>query len=124
MRIESVTYLTEREEEFANLLIKIGTRRNVAMVLTYLANIPEATSRQIERGTDLRQPEVSLAMQYLIGRNWVSHREPVHAGKGRPIKIYHLSKTFTEIIKNIEDEKKREANQKILLTKKLHEYIC
>ncbi len=66
MRTESVMYFTEKEEEFANLLIEIGTKRNVAKVLVFLANTPEATSRAIERGTDLRQPEVSIAMRYLI----------------------------------------------------------
>jgi predicted transcriptional regulator len=60
MRTENVMYFTEKEEEFANLLIEIGTKRNVAKVLVFLANTPEATSRAIERGTDLRQPEVSI----------------------------------------------------------------
>ena len=51
MRTENVMYFTEKEEEFANLLIEIGTKRNVAKVLVFLANTPEATSRAIERGT-------------------------------------------------------------------------
>ena len=73
MRTENVMYFTEKEEEFANLLIEIGTKRNVAKVLTvFLANTPEATSRAIERGTDLRQPEVSIAMRYLIEQNWIT----------------------------------------------------
>jgi predicted transcriptional regulator len=46
MRTESVMYFTEKEEEFANLLIEIGTKRNVAKVLVFLANTPEATSRE------------------------------------------------------------------------------
>jgi predicted transcriptional regulator len=67
---KNVMYFTEKEEEFANLLIEIGTKRNVAKVLVFLANIPEATSREIERGTDLRQPEVSIAMGYLMEQGW------------------------------------------------------
>ena len=42
MRTENVMYFTEKEEEFANLLIEIGTKRNVAKVLVFLANTPEA----------------------------------------------------------------------------------
>ena len=68
MRQESVQYFTEKEEEFARLLTTIGTKKNVANVLVFLANVPEATSRAIERGTDLRQPEVSIAMTYLMTR--------------------------------------------------------
>ena len=33
MRQENVMYFTEKEEEFANLLIEIGTKRNVAKVM-------------------------------------------------------------------------------------------
>ena len=36
MRTENVMYFTEKEEEFANLLIEIGTKRNVAKVLVSL----------------------------------------------------------------------------------------
>mgnify|MGYP001045596925 FL=1 len=65
MLTKTIQLFTEKEEEFVNLLIEIGTRRNVAKMLVYLANIKEATSRDIERGTDLRQPEVSIAIKYL-----------------------------------------------------------
>ena len=67
MRQEDVMYFTAEEEEFANLLIKIGTKKNIAKVLVFLAKTPEATSHAIERGTGLRQPEVSLAMGYSDG---------------------------------------------------------
>ena len=67
METEKVICFTEKEEEFTNLLIEIGTKRKVAKVLVFLANTPEATSKDIEQGTDLKQPEISIAMQYLIG---------------------------------------------------------
>jgi predicted transcriptional regulator len=53
---------TDKEENFVNLLIDIGTRKKITRVLVYLANTPEATSREIERDTDLRQPEVSTSI--------------------------------------------------------------
>ena len=87
MRTENVMYFTEKEEEFANLLIEIGTKRNVAKVLVFLANTSEATSRAIERGTDLRQPEVSIAMRYLIEQDWISSRESKAESKGRPVDL-------------------------------------
>ena len=123
MRTENVQYFTEKEEEFANLLIEIGTKRNVAKVLVFLANTPEATSRAIERGTDLRQPEVSIAMRFLLEQHWISNRESKAESKGRPVKIYELAKPFNEIMDCIENEKKNEANNKLALVQKLREHL-
>ncbi len=119
MKTEKVTYFTEKEEEIANLLIEIGTRRNVAKVLVFLANIPEASSRDIERGTDLRQPEVSIAMRYLIDQKWITSREIKAENKGRPVKIYKLSCPIYEIMDSIEQDKKKEAINQIELIQKL-----
>jgi predicted transcriptional regulator len=123
MRTQSVTYFTEREEEFVNLLIEIGMRRTVAKVLVFLANVDEATSRDIERGTDLRQPEVSIAMNYMYERDWLKSRESKAMSKGRPVKIYTLSKPIAKIMDNIEAEKKEEARHRLELVKKLRNYI-
>jgi len=108
MRTENVMYFTEKEEEFADLLVAIGTRGTVAKVLVFLANVPEATSRAIERGTDLRQPEVSIAMRHLLGKDWVTSRECRGERKGRPLKIYCLAKSIDAIMDCIEREKQRE----------------
>ncbi len=123
MRTQSVSYFTEREEEFVKLLIEIGMRRTVAKVLVYLANTDEATSRDIERGTDLRQPEVSIAMNYMYERDWLKNRESKAMSKGRPVKIYKLSKPIAKIMDYIEQEKKEEARHRLELVKKLRQYI-
>jgi predicted transcriptional regulator len=124
MNQQTVQYFTEKEEEFSNLLIEIGTKRNVAKVLVFLANVPEATSRAIERGTDLRQPEVSLAMRYLINQDWITSRESKAESKGRPVKIYELSKPITEIMNIIEKEKKKEAQNQLAMVQKLRDYLA
>jgi predicted transcriptional regulator len=78
--------------EFAGLLHSLGVQRNVARLLTYLAIAGESTSRDIERGTGLRQPEVSFAMRTLRGENWVTEHEVKSTeGKGRPQKVYTLT---------------------------------
>ena len=38
LRARNVMYFTQDEEELADLLIKIGLKRNVARVLVYLAH--------------------------------------------------------------------------------------
>jgi predicted transcriptional regulator len=124
MRQESIQYFTEKEEAFVNLLIEIGTKKNVAKVLVFLANTPEATSRAIERGTDMRQPEVSIAMKYLIDQGWIKSCESRPSeNKGRPMKVYELAKSITEIMGCIEKEKKIEANNQLALVKKIRDYL-
>ena len=123
MRQESVQYFTDKEEEFVNLLIKIGTRRNVAKVLVFLASTKEATAREIERGTDMRQPEVSMVMKSLIEQGWIKSRESPSEHKGRPTKVYELAKSITEIMECIEKEKKIEVNNQLALVKKLRNYL-
>jgi len=96
-------------EEFASILTKIGLKRNVAKVLTYLAGGDEATSREIEIGSDLRQPEVSIAMREIRKLDWITERDEKNPGKGRPYRIYKLNKSLPEIIKYLETEKEKES---------------
>jgi predicted transcriptional regulator len=123
MRTENVQYFTKKEEAFVNLLIETGTKKNVAKLLVFLANTPEATSRSIERGTDLRQPEVSIAMKYLADHGWIKEHEKSSENKGRPQKVYTLAVSMTKIMGFIEEEKKKEAKNQLVLVGKLREYI-
>jgi Predicted transcriptional regulator len=66
---------TEREETITDILVGLGLKRNVARVIVYLSSTEEATSRMIERGTDLRQPEVSMAMRQLRPYRWIQSTE-------------------------------------------------
>jgi predicted transcriptional regulator len=123
MKTRNVQYFTDKEEEFVNLLIDIGTKQSIAKVLVFLSNTAEATSRDIERGTDLRQPEVSIAMRYLAEQDWIKSRESKAESKGRPVKIYVLSKSINDIMNSIEKEKKEEAKSQLALVQKLRDYI-
>jgi predicted transcriptional regulator len=123
MRQENVEYFTEKEEEFANLLIEIGTKKTTAKVLVFLASTPEATSRAIERGTDMRQPEISIATKYLVDQGWIKSRETPSENKGRPAKVYELAKPIAVIMDSIEKEKKNEANNQLALVRKLRDYL-
>jgi predicted transcriptional regulator len=123
MKQENIQYFTEKEEEFASLLVEIGTNKNVAKILVYLAGTPEATSRSIDRGTDMRQPEVSIALKYLMQQGWIRSRECPSERKGRPAKIYELAKPIQEIMAGIEDGKREETHRQLALIGKLREYI-
>ncbi len=111
MRQFSVKVLDEDDREFVEVLRDLGIPRNVASMITYLANVDEATSREIEIGSNLRQPEVSIAMRTLRNNDWVEEREIKKDGKGRPMKVYRLTISLEEIIRHFEEEKKRESTR-------------
>jgi len=67
-------------------------------VLAYLQQVKEVTSNELELGTNLRQPEVSIAMKHLNEYDWINEREEKKPGKGRPYKIYSLKVGFNDII--------------------------
>ena len=113
--------LDEKDQEFIDALRSLNVPRNVAGLITYLANTNDATSRQIEMGTDLRQPEVSIAMRTLRQNNWVNERDVKAEGKGRPMKVYKLRVTIQEIIQHYEEEKNSEAAETMQAIKRLKE---
>ena len=123
MRMEKVMVFTEEDEEFSNLLTELGLKRNVAKVLIYLAMTEEATSREIERSSDLRQPEVSIAMRTLKENDWIESRESKAESKGRPVKIYRLSKSITEIMDQIEKSKREEIENHLKLIQEIRIHL-
>ena len=117
----SVKELDEKDLEFFDALRSLNVPRNVATMITYLANIDEVTSREIEMGTDLRQPEVSIGMRTLRQNNWVEEHDVKVSGKGRPMKIYKLGVPIEKIIKHYEDEKNNEAAKTMQAIQRLRE---
>ena len=88
-------------------------------MITYLANTDEVTSREIEMGTDLGQPEVSTGMRTLRQNNWIEQRDIKSKEKGRLVKFYKLSVPIEEIIKYYEDVKNNEATKTMQAIQKL-----
>jgi predicted transcriptional regulator len=94
---------------------------NVARLITYLKDVKEGSSRDIEMATGLRQPEVSVAMQTMRAVDWVAEHEIKGDGKGRPVKIYALRSTIDEIIGYYEAKKSQEAAQNMEAIQSLKE---
>ena len=101
----------EKDFEFIQGLQNLGMNRNVASMITYLKDVTEGSSRDIEIATGMRQPEVSIAMHTMRAMNWVAEHEIKGEGKGRPLKIYALRSTIDEIIGYYEAKKSQEAAQ-------------
>mgnify|MGYP006290324213 CR=1 FL=1 len=103
---------SEEQQELSKRLIKAGLNKNLAKTLVFVASKSETKSREIESVTDLRQPEVSIAMQELRDKEWITKRDIKKEGKGRPVHAYSLDKSIDEIISEIE-EKEKERIQEI-----------
>lgn len=102
--------LTPKDHEIINIFNDLGVPKNLAKTLLYVSEVDECRSSDIERGAGLRQPEVSIAMQELSDRGWISKRNQKKEGKGRPIYIYSLQTPLSSIMKEIEVEKTKEIN--------------
>jgi predicted transcriptional regulator len=121
MRNVIVKQLDEKDEEIADALMAIGMSRNIARTLSYLHNVDEATSVDLERVVRLHQPEVSIAMKQLKERDWINEREKKKTGKGRPYKIYSLKVSFNDIISQIEKQQMKAVDDAQTKIEKLKE---
>ena len=123
MRESTVKILDDKDMEFVETLRSLGVPRNVSTLITFLANVDEASSREIEMGSDLRQPEVSIAMRTLRDNSWIEEKEIKREGKGRPMKVYSLRANIDEIIKHFEEEKMHESAQAMESIQRLKQLI-
>ena len=123
MRESTVKILDDKDMEFVETLRSLSVPRNVATLITFLANVDEASSREIEMGSDLRQPEVSIAMRTLRDNNWIEEKEIKREGKGRPMKVYSLRAKIDEIIRHFEEEKLHESAQAMESIQRLKQLI-
>jgi len=111
--------LDKNDYIFIKALSNLGMPRIVATTMVYLINVDEASSKQIEISTGLRQPEVSLAIRLASKRSWISVRTEKKSGKGRPMKVYSLMAPVDEIISYYEDKIYEQSQATILAIKKL-----
>ncbi len=111
MKSLTIKQLDKKDEEIADALISLGMSRPIARILSCLHDENEATSVELERGTGLRQPEVSIAMRELNECDWINEREEKKPGKGRPYKIYSLKIGFDKIVDKLEKQHKEVVNE-------------
>jgi predicted transcriptional regulator len=122
MKTINMNQFDQKDEEIADALISLGMSRNASKALAFMHAANSATSKELERTTKLRQPEVSIAMKQLMERDWINERDEKKPGKGRPYKIYSLKVGFNDIIAQLETQKKKavdEVQAKIELLKEL-----
>lgn len=101
--------LDENDDKAVQLFVELGMPKNLAKTLMYISQVEECRSADVEQGADLRQPEVSVAMQELRRRGWAKKRDIKKKGKGRPVHLYKLTSNLPNILKSFEKEKMKEV---------------
>ena len=91
--------------KLTGILVDCGFNLPLARILVFFLENrgKQLSSREIERGADVRQPEVSHGLADLIKRGWISEMEPLaNVSQGRPIKQYMISVSSETIYGDIE----------------------
>jgi predicted transcriptional regulator len=101
--------LDETDDKAIKLFTQLGMPKNLAKTLLYISQFDECKSVEIEKGANLRQPELSVSMQELRRKGWAKKRDIKKKGKGRPVHVYKLNKPLVEILENFEKEKMKEV---------------
>jgi len=109
MKRKDSLVLDEKDDRAVQLFTDLGMPKNLAKTLMYVSQFDECKCADIEHGADLRQPEVSIAMQELRRRGWAKKRDLNKEGKGRPVHIYKPTTDLSEILKAFEQEKLKEV---------------
>ena len=108
MKRKNLLVLDEKDDKAVQLFTGLGMPKNLAKTLMYISQVDECKCADVEQSADLRQPEVSIAMQELRRRGWIKKRDLKGKGKGRPVHIYKPTKNLSEIVKAVEQEKLKE----------------
>ncbi len=109
MRESAIKVLGDKDAEFVEILRDLGMPRNAATMLAYLKNVSEASAREIEIATGLRQPEVSIAAKALREKGWLQESEVKQERQGRPMTIYSLGVPILDIIEHLGEKTRKEA---------------
>jgi predicted transcriptional regulator len=87
--------------------------KGIARTLAYLSSRDQwSTSKDIEKATRLRQPEVSIAVRDLEERGWVERDSLKRESKGRPINIYRMSVDLKKVYRSIEEIERAKIDER------------
>jgi len=109
MKQKNVYKLDNNDGRAIQLFVNLGMPKNLAKTLLCISQFDECKSADVEKGADLRQPEVSVAIQELRRKGWIKKRDLKKKGKGRPAHIYKTTTDLSEILNVFEQEKLKEV---------------
>lgn len=99
------------EKKDVKVLTDLGLSLHQTKILLFLNETKKSSSREIEFGNLLRQPEVSSATILLGKKGWLGYKNVKTIGRGRPYKVYYLKKSLKEILKEVIDINKAKIKE-------------
>ena len=102
MKLEEYWSPSEEDRKAVDILRSLGYTIGDAKTMVYFLNFDEGKSRDIERIMYASQPEVSVALSSLVKKNCLNCKNVKKGNsKGRPIKLYRLSKGRDYILDSV-----------------------
>ena len=110
--MKDYTGLPKDKAALASILERSGLHHNISHTLVFIHSKETTTSKDIQKATNLRQPEVSIAIQELRKNEWVDKKDYKKGkGKGRPIHKYSMSTNFGKVIDFFIRENKKKIKE-------------
>jgi len=95
--------MTTNTDDIVQAMKNLSMKDRNARVLAYILANPESTQHEVERITDLRQPEVSNALKELKQAGFIKVSDHIRQGFGRPTNVYVAAKTPKQIARELEN---------------------
>ena len=109
MKQKTEQVFTQKDEQIIDLFADLGMPKNLAKTLMFISHVEDCRSTDIETGAELLQPQVSVAVQELRRRGWITKHDIKKKGKGRPVHHYKLTASLPSLLKSFESEKIQEV---------------
>lgn len=116
--------LPDGKEDVIHLLGKVGLTMNEARLLAVFFRGGKPTSQDLEKATDLRQPDVSTGINGLAQWNWVGISSPVTVPQGVHHTYFILTKPVDRILDEIRENCSVECNQQKIMLGQLRKKIA
>ena len=91
-------------KEMVQLLVSLGAEVNTAKTLMCLHVHGPSKSSELQKRCNLRQPDVSIAINQLSGLNLIEIMANPSGGRGRPSHTYQLSVSLNEALKTFRQQ--------------------
>ena len=103
MKTIEIAHIDKDDMEYVNAFIVVGMNEKQAKILVHIYNVKEASQRDIERYTDMRQSDVSVHISPMVEIGYLkTELITKEKGKGRPMKVYMLCMSIEDIVIDIE----------------------
>lgn len=104
MRRSTICILDDEDYELAAAIQKAGLHKISSWILVYLLRARTGKSKDIQNGTGLDQPTVSIRIRPLIEKGWVQRENHAAPARGAPHNIYSLAIPPADLLETIETE--------------------